>query len=78
MDSAKSLSYNKKGKGTIISLEQGKIPPQALDLEEAVLGINVLCARVQDQRDLLSRGIAILLGETGYMLPGHCHAEVRR
>lgn len=32
----KNKPYTKKG--TIVSLEKGKIPPQALDLEEAVLG----------------------------------------
>ena len=54
MDSAKSLSYNKKGKGTIISLEQGKIPPQALDLEEAVLGAMMIDKKgVDDVIDIL-------------------------
>ena len=38
MDSARQISVQKKGKGTIINLEQGKVPPQAIDLEEAVLG----------------------------------------
>ena len=54
MDSAKSLSYNQKGKGTIISLEQGKIPPQALDLEEAVLGAMMIDKKgVDDVIDIL-------------------------
>ena len=37
MNSARQVSYQNKGKGTIINLEQGKLPPQAIDLEEAVL-----------------------------------------
>ena len=55
MDSARSLSYQNKGKGgTIINLEQGKIPPQAIDLEEAVLGAMMLDKKgVDDVIDIL-------------------------
>ncbi len=54
MESAKSVSYNSKGKGTIINLEQGKIPPQALDLEEAVLGAMMIDKKgVDDVIDIL-------------------------
>jgi len=38
MENIKSQNQPFKKKGTIVSLEKGKIPPQALDLEEAVLG----------------------------------------
>lgn len=54
MDSARSLSYKNKGKGTIINLEQGKIPPQAIDLEEAVLGAMMIDKKgVDDVIDIL-------------------------
>ena len=55
MDSARSLSYQNKGKGgTIINLEQGKIPPQAIDLEEAVLGAMMIDKKgVDDVIDIL-------------------------
>ena len=35
---SKSIDTSFKGKGNVIGLEQGKLPPQALELEEAVLG----------------------------------------
>lgn len=38
MENIKSRNEPLKKKGTIVSLEKGKIPPQAIDLEEAVLG----------------------------------------
>ncbi len=38
MENIKSQNKPFKKKGTVVSLEKGKIPPQALDLEEAVLG----------------------------------------
>jgi replicative DNA helicase len=38
MESFKSISPLKVEKTTIINLEKGKLPPQALELEEAVLG----------------------------------------
>ena len=38
MEDIKSSNIRKVDKTTIINLEKGKLPPQALDLEEAVLG----------------------------------------
>lgn len=38
MENFKNFSPVKVDKTTIINLEKGKLPPQALDLEEAVLG----------------------------------------
>lgn len=38
MEKIQSENRNIKKKGTIVSLEKGKLPPQAIDLEEAVLG----------------------------------------
>ena len=38
MEKTQSFSGKKIDKAKIISLEKGKIPPQAVDLEEAVLG----------------------------------------
>ena len=38
MENMQNISPIKIDKTTIINLEKGKLPPQALDLEEAVLG----------------------------------------
>jgi len=38
MENIKTQNQPFKKKGTIVSLEKGKLPPQAIDLEEAVLG----------------------------------------
>ncbi|MCD5382643.1 replicative DNA helicase, partial [Candidatus Gracilibacteria bacterium] len=38
MKNIKTQNQAFKKKGTIVSLEKGKLPPQAIDLEEAVLG----------------------------------------
>ena len=38
MEKSKPIQSSKQQSGTVISLQQGKLPPQALDLEEAVLG----------------------------------------
>ena len=39
MEEKKSLGLKKIQSPAVINLQQGKIPPQALDLEEAVLGL---------------------------------------
>ena len=36
MEKSKPIQANKQSSGTVISLKQGKLPPQALELEEAV------------------------------------------
>ena len=42
-------------KGTIINLEKGKIPPQAIDLEEVVLGAMMIDKKgVDEVIDILS------------------------
>ena len=38
MENFKNINPVKVDRSTIISLEKGKLPPQAIDLEEAVLG----------------------------------------
>ena len=38
MEKTQSFTSKKIDNSKIISLEKGKIPPQAVDLEEAVLG----------------------------------------
>lgn len=38
MEKIKTENRNIRKKGTVVSLEKGKLPPQAIDLEEAVLG----------------------------------------
>ena len=41
MENVRNINPIKIDKTTIINLEKGKLPPQALDLEEAVLGAKV-------------------------------------
>jgi replicative DNA helicase len=54
MEKATSYSSNISKKGTVINLEQGKLPPQALDLEEAVLGAMLIDKKgVDDVIDIL-------------------------
>jgi len=49
-----SLPSNKFKKSTVINLEKGKIPPQAVDLEEAVLGAMMIDKKgVDDVIDIL-------------------------
>ncbi|MCF6223415.1 MAG: replicative DNA helicase [Flavobacteriaceae bacterium] len=55
MDTAKSFQPKNKPKGTVINLEQGKIPPQAVDLEEAVLGAMMIDKKgVDDVIDIIN------------------------
>lgn len=54
MEKAKSLQTRSLQKGTIINLEQGKLPPQAVDLEEAVLSAMLIDKKgVDDVIDIL-------------------------
>ncbi|MBW1658702.1 replicative DNA helicase [Flavobacterium quisquiliarum] len=54
MENFKNLSPVKVDKTTIINLEKGKLPPQALDLEEAVLGAMMIDKKgVDDVIDIL-------------------------
>jgi len=54
MDTAKSFQPKKFNKGTVINLEQGKIPPQAIDLEEAILGAMMIDKKgVDDVIDII-------------------------
>lgn len=55
MKNIQPAPYNKGGKNKIISLEKGKLPPQALDLEEAVLGAMMIDKKgIDDVIDILS------------------------
>ena len=45
MEKTTSLTAKKIDKSRIISLEKGKIPPQAAELEEAVLGAMMIDKR---------------------------------
>ena len=49
MENLKSISPIKVDKTTIINLEKGKLPPQALDLEEAVLGAMMIDKKGVDE-----------------------------
>lgn len=55
MKNIQPVPYNKGSKNKIISLEKGKLPPQALDLEEAVLGAMMIDKKgIDDVIDILS------------------------
>src|SRR5690625_4763370 len=45
---SKKHSYN-TGRGDVVSLERGKIPPQAVDLEEATLGAMLIDKKGVDE-----------------------------
>lgn len=49
MENLKNINPIKVDKTTLISLEKGKIPPQALDLEEAVLGAMMIDKKGVDE-----------------------------
>jgi replicative DNA helicase len=49
MENFKNMSAVKVDKSTIINLEKGKLPPQALDLEEAVLGAMMIDKKGVDE-----------------------------
>jgi replicative DNA helicase len=49
MENIKSMSPLKVDKSNIISLEKGKLPPQAIDLEEAVLGAMMIDKKGVDE-----------------------------
>ena len=54
MEKSNTISGKKIDKSRIISLEKGKIPPQALDLEEAVLGAMMIDKKgIDDVIDIL-------------------------
>jgi len=58
METAKSFQSKNKGKGTVINLEQGKIPAQAVDLEEAVLGAMMIDKKgVDDVIDIIHANV---------------------
>ena len=49
MENTKPFVARKIDKSTIISLEKGKIPPQAIDLEEVVLGAMMIDKKGVDE-----------------------------
>ena len=49
MEYIKSMSPLKVDKSNIINLEKGKLPPQAIDLEEAVLGAMMIDKKGVDE-----------------------------
>ena len=54
MQKTQSYSGKKVDKSKIISLEKGKVPPQAVDLEEAVLGAMMIDKKgIDDVIDIL-------------------------
>lgn len=54
METAQSFQPKKNIRGNVINLEQGKIPPQAVDLEEAVLGAMMIDKKgVDDVIDII-------------------------
>lgn len=66
MEKAKSFNPQNRSKGTVINLEQGKLPPQAIDLEEAVLGAMMIDKKgVDDVIDILHSDV--------FYKPAHQH-----
>ena len=54
MENTNALIEKKIDKSRVISLEKGKIPPQAIDLEEAVLGAMMIDKKgIDDVIDIL-------------------------
>jgi replicative DNA helicase len=49
MEKSKQVKINKQQPGTVIALQQGKLPPQALDLEEAVIGAMMIDKKGVDE-----------------------------
>ena len=49
MEKSKPIQANKQSSGTVISLQQGKLPPQAIELEEAVLGAMLIDKKGVDE-----------------------------
>ena len=50
MEKKQSRDFSKGQNPVVINLQQGKIPPEALDLEEAVLGAMLIAARLTSAR----------------------------
>jgi len=66
MDTVKSFNPQKRNMGTVINLEQGKLPPQAVDLEEVVLGAMMIDKKgVDDVIDILHADV--------FYKPAHQH-----
>jgi replicative DNA helicase len=49
MEKSKSVKVNSQSSGTVIPLQTGKLPPQALELEEAVLGAMLIDKKGVDE-----------------------------
>ena len=49
MEKSKPIPSSKPSSGTVISLQQGKLPPQAIELEEAVLGAMLIDKKGVDE-----------------------------
>ncbi len=49
MEKSKSIKINQQQSGTVISLQQGKLPPQAIDLEESVIGAMLIDKKGVDE-----------------------------
>ena len=49
MEKKQSREFAKTSNPTVINLQQGKIPPQALELEEAVLGAMLIDKKGVDE-----------------------------
>jgi replicative DNA helicase len=49
MEETKSFASAARSSGNVIPLEKGKIPPQAVDLEEAVLGAMLIDKKGVDE-----------------------------
>jgi hypothetical protein len=60
MENVRNINPIKIDKTTIINLEKGKLPPQVLDLEEAVLGAMMIDKKgVDEVIDIYNRMLSI-------------------
>ena len=57
MEKSNATQQKSNSTGNVISLQQGKLPPQAIELEEAVLGAMLIDKKgVDEVIDLLKKG----------------------
>ena len=71
MENLKNINPIKVDKTTIINLEKGKLPPQALDLEEAVLGAMMIDKKGVDE-------VIDILQSDAFYKDAHKHIHVIR
>ena len=66
MEKSRSIKIDKDDSGTVINLKNAKLPPQALELEEAVLGAMLIDKKGVDE-------VIDLLQPDAFYKTGHKH-----